>query len=117
MINLTHTIAVTQNFCSYTNFDRVWLSTRSGRKKMASKWLARLQQLHPTLAAAAEELNRRDSFVMAAADKSATDHPTNEPSEHKKKKKKLKERSDKDPSHTDSEQGFLDINLSALFAA
>ena len=42
VLNLDNTIAVTENFCNYGNFDRVWLETRKGRKKLSVKWLALL---------------------------------------------------------------------------
>jgi hypothetical protein len=42
VMNLDATIAVTQNFCSRTNFEAVWLRTRHSRAKMAGKWRDRL---------------------------------------------------------------------------
>ncbi len=39
VLNIDDTVAVTQNFCSRVNFDKVWCATRSGRKKMAVRWL------------------------------------------------------------------------------
>jgi histone arginine demethylase JMJD6 len=64
VINLDDTIAVTQNFCSYTNFPMVWRETRSGRKKMCVKWLERIEESEPALAAWARHINRQDGFVM-----------------------------------------------------
>ena len=64
MLNVTHTIGITENFCSKRNFDAVWLQTRSGPKKVACTWLRRLREQYPDLAARAKELNRRDGFVM-----------------------------------------------------
>ena len=64
VLNVTHTVGVTQNFCSPRNFDHVWRKTRSGRKKMASKWLSRLEKHYPHLAERARELNREDNFNM-----------------------------------------------------
>lgn len=64
VLNLDDTLAVTQNFCSRTNFDGVWVKTRTGRKKMAVKWLEVLKIHHPDLAARAAELNARDNFQM-----------------------------------------------------
>lgn len=64
VLNLTHTIGITQNFCSHRNFDEVWIKSRKGRKKMAWKWLCRLEDKFPHLADRARELNDKDSFVM-----------------------------------------------------
>ena len=73
MLNLDDTVAVTQNFCSKQNFAKVWRETRSGRKKMAVKWLRKLHELHPDLAATAERLNAEDGFTMPFDKKIAHD--------------------------------------------
>jgi len=64
VINLTDTVGITQNFCSHRNFHDVWLKTRTGRKKMAYKWLCQLDVHYPHLAKRARDLNARDGFVM-----------------------------------------------------
>jgi hypothetical protein len=64
VLNLTHTVGVTQNFCSPRNFDQVWIETRKGRKRMAWKWLCALEKEYPHLAARARKLNERDGFEM-----------------------------------------------------
>ena len=65
VLNITDTVAVTQNFCSPRTFDKSWLKTRSGRKRMAWKLLNALDEHgYPELAARARELNERDDFVM-----------------------------------------------------
>ncbi|KAJ3061917.1 jumonji domain-containing protein 6, partial [Quaeritorhiza haematococci] len=45
VVNLDMTIAVTQNFCSRTNLEYVWLKTRYSRPKLADKLLRELQRL------------------------------------------------------------------------
>ena len=42
VLNLSDTIAVTQNYVSSVNFPAVWRRTRGGRRKMAQVWLRRL---------------------------------------------------------------------------
>lgn len=64
VLNLTHTVGVTQNFCSSRNFEQVWKKTRKGREKMAYKWLLKLDEFYPHLAKRARELNDEDGFVM-----------------------------------------------------
>ena len=69
VLNLEDAVAITQNFCSKSNFEKVWKETRTGRKKMAVKWLKRLHEYHPDLAATAERLNAEDGFVMPLSSK------------------------------------------------
>ena len=64
VLNLTDTIGVTQNYCSPRNFEAVWRKTRSGRKRMAWKFLCQLEKDYPELAIVAKELNQRDHFRM-----------------------------------------------------
>lgn len=49
VLNLETTVAVTQNFCSRTNFDAVWLKTRKSRPKMSRRLVEQLQHLEPEL--------------------------------------------------------------------
>nr|CCA22232.1 histone arginine demethylase putative [Albugo laibachii Nc14] len=64
VLNAEDTVAVTQNYCSSQNFERVWRKTRCGRKRMAVKWLKKLQQYRPDLARLAIQWNEQDAFEM-----------------------------------------------------
>eukprot|EP01083_Nonionella_stella_P003910 11255_1 len=92
VLNLTHTVGVTQNFCSQRNFDQVWIKTRSGRKKMAYKWLCKLDKEHPHLSRRARDLNERDDFVMKYDPKEVAKREEQE-KERKRAKKEAKMKS------------------------
>ena len=50
----------------------MWVKTRDGRKKMSQKWLRKLYDEYPALAAQAIALNTRDNFIMHG-DKESTE--------------------------------------------
>eukprot|EP00466_Bigelowiella_natans_P003096 jgi/Bigna1/131110/aug1.13_g5818 len=88
VLNLTHTIAVTQNFCARAQFLKIWRHVRKGRKKMALKWLKALKEKYPDLAEAALKCNEDDGWKMKEASKKKS----------KKKKKKKRKCSDSSDS-------------------
>eukprot|EP01137_Pigoraptor_chileana_P024407 Opistho-2@92316 len=57
VVNLDNTVAVTQNFCSSTNFRYVWRRTRKGRPKMSRRWLSALARARPDLAQLARAID------------------------------------------------------------
>lgn len=64
VLNLDDTMAVTQNFCNSSNFDRVWRSMRVGRKKLSEYFLRRLRDKNPMFYRQALQLNKQDKFIF-----------------------------------------------------
>jgi len=91
VLNLDDTVAVTQNFCSITNFPKVWRATRVGRKKMACKWLAQLRAKYPDLATQADEMNEKDNFLMYYEARALKEKKRKEKEEAKERKRANKE--------------------------
>ncbi|CAH0513594.1 unnamed protein product [Peronospora belbahrii] len=86
VFNVDDTVAVTQNFCSSQNFPAVWRKTRSGRKRMAVKWLKKLETCNFELMALALELNKKDKFVMYSKEESRREFSSSSLRKRKKKR-------------------------------
>ncbi|CAL8106528.1 unnamed protein product [Calicophoron daubneyi] len=57
VLNLTETVAVTQNFCSSINFPVVWHKTTRARPRFAKSWIDSLRTNRPDLASMADNVD------------------------------------------------------------
>jgi histone arginine demethylase JMJD6 len=87
VLNLEHSVAVTQNFASDHNFAVVWRKTRKSRKHMGRRWLNELERNEPNLFKQALEMDKADNFEWVFSDKKKKDKKSS------KKKDKNKDRS------------------------
>jgi histone arginine demethylase JMJD6 len=64
VVNLDDTMAITQNYCNTTTFEKIWLRVREERKRMAVRFLNKIQKHQPDLYSIAIELNKRDDYII-----------------------------------------------------
>jgi histone arginine demethylase JMJD6 len=64
VLNITDTLAITQNYMNAVNFDLVWGSLRIERKMLAEFFVRTMKKKSPSLYSRIRHVNVRDRFVM-----------------------------------------------------
>ena len=100
VLNLDHTVAVTQNVVTTARFPRAWRMTKRGRPKMSDQWLRKLREKRPDLAAVADAQPRRAETSAHEKTSSSSSSSSSE------------ESSDTEPDTNDP--AFVDANAAAM---
>ena len=99
VLNLDHTVAVTQNVVTTARFPKAWRMTKRGRPKMSAQWLKKLRTARPDLAAVADAQPWRSEQSAGEKTSSSSSSSSSE------------ESSDTEP---DTDPAFVDANVAAM---
>lgn len=66
VMNLSDTVAITQNFVSTSNFPIVWHKTVKSRPKLSAKWLSQLQRHRPDLVEVTKHIDLNSSIGITS---------------------------------------------------
>ena len=72
VLNLEDSVAITQNFASPANFDRVWPQVSKKRVKMAKKLVKMLEREYPELGRRARQLDEKPPYVQSSSSSSSS---------------------------------------------
>ena len=64
VLNLTDTMAITQNYVNHINLEKVWRSLRIERRGLASFFIRTMKKKKPNLYFKTKNLNIKDNFIM-----------------------------------------------------
>lgn len=104
VLNLEHTLAVTQNYASSSNFRACWRHTRKARPRLAVKWLDRLRVARPDLAAVADEADA-DTVPVSESSPSSSSSSSSSSSDDDSERAQ--------PEHTGTKRTAADVQPAA----
>lgn len=115
VMNMTTTVAVTQNFCSLSNFNVVWPKTVRGRQKLSRKWIRILAKKRPEVWKMAQridvnaptgyESDSSDSSSSSSSDDDSSSDESDSSEDETSKENDDRKRERSTPSITNGQKG------------